>query len=73
MALPTLTTTSQTSAIVLPANASSVLVNTIEAKNTEVAEACPIGTYTGSLDFITGAVSQVAYIRSLAVTYLTSN
>jgi hypothetical protein len=61
MALPTLTPTSQTSAIVLPADASSVLVDTIQAKNTEVADACPIGTYTGSVDFITGAVSQVAY------------
>ena len=61
MALPTLTPASQTSAIILPANASSVLADTIEAKNTEVAEACPIGAYTGSVDFITGAVSQVAY------------
>jgi len=61
MALPTLTPTSQTSAIILPENATSVLADTIAAANTQVAAACPIGAYTGSVDFITGAVSQVAY------------
>ena len=61
MALPTLTPTSNTSAIVLPKDASSVLSDTVEAKDTHVALACPIGAYTGSLAFITGAVAQVAY------------
>jgi len=51
MALPTLTPTSTTSAIILPKTGST----------TNVADACPIGAYTTSADFITGAVAQVAY------------
>jgi hypothetical protein len=51
MALPTLTPTSQTSAIILTSTGSAALV----------ADACPIGAYTGSLDFLTGAAAQVAY------------
>ena len=61
MALPTLTPTSQTSAIILPESATSVLADTIAPGDTQVAAACPIGAYTSSVDFITGAVSQVAY------------
>ena len=51
MALPTLTPTSQTSAIILTSTGSAALV----------AAACPIGAYTGSSDFLTGAAAQVAY------------
>ncbi len=51
MSLPTLTPTSTTSAIILPETGSSA----------NVASACPIGAYTASADFITGAVAQVAY------------
>jgi len=58
MALPTLTPTSTTSAITLP---SSVSFNGAAATDSDVAAACPIGAYTGSLDFVTGAVAQVAY------------
>jgi hypothetical protein len=51
MSLPTLTPTSTVSAIILPETGSA----------SNVAGACPIGAYTSSVDFITGAVSQVAY------------
>ena len=51
MALPTLTPTSTTSAIILPKTGST----------DNVAAACPIGAYTASSDFIAGAVAQVAY------------
>ena len=51
MSLPTLTPTSQTSAIILP----------VTGTHSNVASACPIGAYTGSAEFITGAVAQVAY------------
>ena len=51
MAVPTLTPVSKTSAIVLPAT------GTIE----NVANACPIGVYTDSADFLSGAAAQVAY------------
>ena len=51
MALPTLTPTSTTSAIVLPKTGST----------DNVVAACPIGAYVSSVDFITGAVAQVAY------------
>ena len=43
---------SQTSAIVLTSTGSTDLV----------AAACPIGTYTGSADFISGASAQVSYV-----------
>ena len=51
MSLPTLTPTSTVSAIILPKTGSS----------SNVVAACPIGAYTESADFITGAVAQVAY------------
>jgi len=51
--MPTnLSPTSQTSAIVLTSTGSAALV----------AAACPIGTYTGSADFLSGASAQVAYV-----------
>ena len=58
MSLPTLTPTATTSAVVLPKTAS---FNGSLPKNSHVADACPIGYYTGSAHFITGAVAQVAY------------
>ena len=51
MALPTLTPTSQTSAIVLPK----------AGNKDDVADACPIGAYTSSTDFLEGAAAQVAF------------
>lgn len=51
MSLPTLTPTSTVSAIILPKTGST----------DNVASACPIGAYTASVDFITGAAAQVAY------------
>ena len=58
MSLPTLTPTSTISAIALP---SSVTIDGAAPQNTDVADACPIGAYTGSHAFITGAIAQVAY------------
>ena len=51
MALPTLTPTSQTSAIVLP----------VTGNITNVTGALPLGVYSGSAQFISGAVAQVAF------------
>ena len=51
MAIPTLTPVSTTSAITLPSTGSAALV----------ASNCPIGVYTGSTDFLSGASDQVAY------------
>jgi len=51
MSLPTLTPTSQTSAIILP------VTGTI----TNVADACPMGVYNSSNEFLTGALQQVKY------------
>jgi len=51
MAIPTLTPVSTTSAITLPSTGSTALV----------ASNCPIGVYTGSFDFLSGASDQVAY------------
>jgi hypothetical protein len=51
MSLPTLTPTSQTSAIILP------VTGTIA----NVADACPMGVYTNSSEFLSGAVQQVKY------------
>jgi hypothetical protein len=51
MSLPTLTPTSTQSAIVLP----------VTGTHSSVASACPMGIYTGSAEFITGAVAQVAF------------
>ena len=51
MAVPTLTPTSQTSAIILPAGGTEA----------DVANACPIGAYTSSADFLSGAAAQVSY------------
>ena len=51
MALPTLTPAATDSAIVLPKTGSTE----------NVADACPIGAYTSSASFVTGAVAQVAY------------
>ena len=51
MSYPTLTPTSQTSAVVLTSTGSADLV----------AASCPYGIYTGSVDFLSGASEQVAY------------
>ena len=51
MAIPTLTPASEVSAIVLPATGSTSFV----------ASKCPIGVYTSSVDFLSGASDQVAY------------
>ena len=51
MALPTLTPSSTTSAIILPSSGST----------SEVVAACPIGAYVASADFISGAAAQVSY------------
>ncbi len=51
MALPTLTPTSQTSAIILP----------VTGTHSNVTGACPIGVYNDSTEFVTGAVAQVAF------------
>ena len=51
MAVPTLTPPATTSAIVLPAT------GTVDF----VAAACPIGVYTASVDFLSGAAAQVGY------------
>ena len=51
MSLPELTPTSETSAIILP----------ITGTHANVADACPLGVYTGSVEFITGAVQQVKF------------
>jgi hypothetical protein len=51
MSLPTLTPTSQTSAIILPATGSPG----------DVAAACPIGVYSSSDEFLSGAAAQVAF------------
>ena len=51
MAIPKLNPVSQTSAVVLPATGST----------TDVSPACPLGIYTGSTDFLSGAADQVAY------------
>ena len=58
MSLPTLTPAATTSAIVLPKTASIGAAGDV---NGGVAVACPIGFYTGSAAFITGACHQVAY------------
>ena len=58
MAIPSLTPNSTKSAIVLPATAS---FNGSTPANSHVSDACPIGFYTASADFVTGAVAQVAY------------
>jgi len=59
MSLPTLTPTSTTSAIVLPKTAN---FNGSTAALSEVTDACPIGAYSGSVAFVTGAVAQVAFV-----------
>jgi len=51
MAIPTLTPVSTTSAIALPSTGTPSLVAT----------SCPIGVYTASTDFLSGAADQVAY------------
>jgi len=51
MSLPTLTPTSTQSAIILP----------VTGTHANVADACPLGVYTGSVEFITGAVQQVKF------------
>lgn len=51
MSLPTLTPTSQTSAIILP----------ITGAEADVAAACPIGVYNSSTQFLSGAAAQVAF------------
>ncbi len=56
MSIPTLTPTATTSAITLP---SSVATNA--TTEVHIKDACSIGAYTGSVDFMTGAVAQVAY------------
>ena len=51
MSLPTLTPTSQTSAIILPKTGSEA----------NVAAALPLGVYAGSTEFLSGAAAQVAF------------
>ena len=51
MALPTLTPASNTSATILPKTGST----------SNVVAACPIGVYTASAGFVSGAAAQVAY------------
>ena len=51
MAVPTLTPKSQASAVVLPSTGSA----------NHVASVVPFGMYTGSVDFLSGAATQVAY------------
>ena len=51
MAIPKLNPVSQQSSVVLPATGST----------TDVSSACPLGMYTGSFDFLSGAADQVAY------------
>ena len=51
MAIPKLNPVSETSAVVLPATGSTYMVS----------PACPLGIYTGSFDFLSGASDQVAY------------
>ena len=51
MAIPQLNPVSQQSAVVLPATGST----------SDVSSACPLGMYTGSFDFLSGAADQVAY------------
>ena len=51
MSLPTLTPTSTQSAIILH----------VTGTHSNVADACPMGMYTGSVEFITGAVKQVKF------------
>ena len=58
MSLPTLTPTSTTSAIILP---QTVSFNGSTAALSEVTDACPIGAYSGSTEFVTGAIAQVAF------------
>jgi len=52
MALPTLTPISQTSATIL----------TSSGTPGEVADACPIGVYNSSTEFLSGAAAQVSYV-----------
>mgnify|MGYP003631430316 FL=1 len=58
MAIPTLTPASTKSAIVLP---ESVTLAGLAPGSSVVSEACPIGFYTGSAAFVSGAVAQVSY------------
>jgi hypothetical protein len=51
MAFPTLTPASQTSAIILPATGAA----------DDVADTLPVGVYSASEDFLSGAAAQVAY------------
>ena len=51
MAIPKLSPVSQTSAVVLPPTGSTA----------DVPSAVPLGVYTGSFDFLSGAADQVAY------------
>ena len=51
MSLPTLTPISQTSAIILPVTGNTV----------NVAGALPLGVYSGSAEFVSGAAAQVAF------------
>tara|TARA_R110000782_G_scaffold139826_1_gene232297 strand:- start:1808 stop:3046 length:1239 start_codon:yes stop_codon:yes gene_type:complete len=51
MALPTLTPTSQTSAIILP----------VTGNTDNVTAALPLGVYSGSAQFLSGAAAQVAF------------
>ena len=51
MAIPKLNPKSEQSAVVLPSTGST----------TDVSSACPLGIYTGSSDFLSGASDQVAY------------
>jgi len=62
MAIPKLSPASSFSAVVLPASGSTHLNHTGNDPSTsQVATHCPIGVYTASADFVSGAVDQVAY------------
>ena len=52
MALPTLT----------PASATSAIILTSSGTPSDVSSACPIGVYTASVEFLSGAAAQVAYV-----------
>ncbi len=59
MSLPTLTPASTKSAIALPETASYQPL--VGPESSHVSDACPIGFYTGSAGFVSGAVAQVSY------------
>ncbi len=61
MSLPTLRPTSTTSAITLPSSVSDLLSDSVAPADSQIVEACPLGVYSTSAAFVSGAVSQVAF------------